>query len=101
MQRGEPVKTGSLLKMSLHVIEYIFSNLFSWQISTGIETSKHINKSKSLPDCVCKYKFTLSDRIRWVKSKYSKTWSTELDYFLNGSLYMLILKMTPPVLSLR
>lgn len=64
MQRGEPVKTGSLLKMSLHVIEYIFSNLFSWQISTGIETSKHINKSKSLPDCVCKYKFTLSDRIR-------------------------------------
>lgn len=64
MQRGEPVKTGSLLKMSLHVIEYIFSNLFSWQISTGIETSKHINKSKSLPDCVCRYKFTLSGMIR-------------------------------------
>lgn len=46
MQWGEPVKTGFLLKMSLHVIEYIFSNLFSWQISIGVETSKHINKSK-------------------------------------------------------
>lgn len=53
MQRGEPVKTGFLLKMSFLVVEYIFFNFFSWQISSGIETSKHINKSKKAYQTVC------------------------------------------------